>query len=107
MKNIIISLAGSLIVLYLLSVIGINGFLMTIIMPITPVLIYAKLTTYKTKPFIISIIVGIVVSFLVYFVLKVIGVMFGLGDSFINDVAYVSAFVGFLISILTYRKQNK
>lgn len=107
MKNIAIALVGSLIALFLLQAIGLGWFLMTVVMPFIPILIYAKLTTYKTKPFIIAWIVGLVASGLVYFVLQLIAVMFGFGETATTNMAYVSAIVGFLISVLVYRKINK
>lgn len=107
MKKIIIALGGSVIALFLLQAIGLGWFLMTVVMPFIPILIYAKLTTYKTKPFIIAWIVGLVASFLTNFVLQLVTVMFGLGDAITLNMSYLSAFIGFLISVLIYRKLNK
>ena len=106
MKNIVIALGGGLVAFFLLTAIGVSGFLMTVIIPFIPVLIYTKLTTYKTKPFIIAWVVGIIASFLSYFVLQIISVMFGFGDAVTLKMAYISAFIGFLVSVLTYRQLN-
>jgi hypothetical protein len=106
MKNILIATGASLIVLFLLNAIGISGFLMMLIMAVTPVFIYSKLTTYQTKPFIMASVAGLVVSFLVYFIFQIFGAMFGLGDAVTLNMAYLSVLVGILISTLIYRQLN-
>lgn len=107
MKNIAISLGISIAIILLLGGMGVNAFITGLIMSVTPVFTYSKLTTYKTKPFIIASIVGLLSSFLAYFILQIVIIMFGLGDGIILNMAYVSVIIGALLSILIYRQLNK
>ena len=106
MKNILISLGVSLAVILLFGALGINAFITGLIMSVTPTFIYSKLTTYKTKPFIIASVVGLLSSFLAYFVLQIVVVMFGLGEGVVLNMAYVSVLIGSLLSVLIYRQLN-
>jgi len=107
MKNIVIATVVGLVLLFVLGGSGINGFLLTLIMAFAPVFIYSKLTNYQTKPFILASLIGLVISFLSYFILQIIGVMFGFNEVATLNMAYTSGFMGLLVSILAYRKLNK
>ena len=107
MKNIAIALGGGLVFILFVAKSGVTGSFLTVILPFIPLLIYVKLTTYKTKFFIIAGSVGIVASFLVYFVLGIIGIMFGFGNVGISNSAYISTIIALLVPILTYRKLLK
>ena len=107
MKNIAISLGISIAIILLLGGMGVNAFITGLIMSVTPAFTYSKLTTYKTKPFIIASIVGLLSSFLAYFILQIVIIMFGLGDGVVLNMAYVSVIIGALLSILIYRQLNK
>jgi hypothetical protein len=98
--RIILSFIASLIVLYLLTLIGINNLLLWIVMAIIPTVIYSIWTGYKQKPFLISIAGGFVLSSLLYFILQIIVIVFGLGSS----VSAVGVTFSMLFPILIYHR---
>ena len=106
MKNIAIATVVGMALILFLGGSGINALVTALIATTTPVFLYAKLTNYNTKPFIIASVTGLLSSFLSWFLLQLVIVLYGLSDISLN-MAYVSVFIGLLLSILTYRQLNK